>query len=306
MYGGGPQQGERGGGDDAALMAALAMAAAQEEAEKRRRVKFAEAALPLALLVILAIIFAVKLGFIDLSFLPFFNQPVDVLILTDSSSDVSIQRLIQVLQEQASYYKIKARVLQLSPNKRIFAQQLADADVVVLYETETYPTLSLQQRKEIAKYLKTGGKLIVVKNSGTYIPQCDVLGECDPNAREWVGWLELEDFMPVECYEEAACQPESVKNATLYTIDPEHPVMRGFESIEMGTVTSIKELQISKSGVDIADVYEGGIENPEAVFPGVTVSQGVFGVRVIHFNYDPWVTKNVFINAVLYLAGRSA
>jgi len=304
MYGGGAPQ-ERGGGDDAALMAALAMAAAAEEKKKKKTI-FAEAVLPVALLVILALIFAVKLGFINLSFLPFFNQPVDVLILTDNQTATEIQNTLQVLQKEASYYRIKVRVLQLSPTKRIYAQQLADADIVLLYQTSNEPTLSLIQRREIAKYLKAGGKMIVVKNSGTYVPECDVVGvNCNPNATMWVGWLELKDFMPVECTSEETCIPESVGTATLYTIDPEHPIMRGFEEVPLDNALVIKELQLSKNGIDIADIYEGGIDNPVGVYPGITVSSGLMGTKVIHFNYDPWMTKDIFIQAILYLAGRT-
>ncbi len=306
MYGGGaPQQGG-GGSDDAALMAALAMAAAQEEA-KKKKTAYMEAALPVALLVILALIFAVKLGFINLGFLPMFNQPVNVLLLTDDPTATSIQNTLKVLQKEASYYKIKVRVLSLSPNKRIYAQQLADADVVILYEVKDKPVLSLIQRREVAKYLKAGGKMIVVLNSGTYVPQCDVLGvNCNPNAEIWVGWLELKDFMPVDCSDEASCQPETAQKADLYTIDPEHPIMRGFEEVDLGDgVRAIKQLQLSKNGVDIADIYEGGIDNPTAVYPGITVTSGILGTKVIHFNYDPWITRDIFIQAILYLAGRT-
>ena len=311
MYGGAPQERTGGGsGEDTALMAALMAAAAQEEARKKKAA-YLEAALPVALLIILALIFAVKLGFIDMGFLPFFNKPVSVLILTDDSTAQEIQNTIYVLQKGASYYKIQVRTLALSPNRRIYAQQLADADVVMLYETKDKPVLSLIQRREIAKYLKAGGKMIVVKNSGTYVPECDLVGvECDPNEVQWAEWLEFKNYMPVECYTEEVCIPQTVSNAVIYTIDPDHPIMRGFEVIptESGktmTLEAIKDLQLSKSGIDVADIYEGGLDNPTAVFPGVTVSTSIAGTKVVHFNYDPWKTPNILVNTILYLSGRA-
>ena len=305
MYSGAGQGGGRGGGDDAALMAALMAAAAQEEAQKSKA-KYMEAALPVALLIILALIFAVKMGFIDLSVIPGFSQPVSVMILTDNPSDPAIQNTIQVLQSESSYYKIKTRTMTLTPNKRIFAQQFADTDVIILYETDPKPTLSKEQRLELQKYLKAGGKMIVILNSGTYIPQCDILGTgCDPSAREWVGWLYLSDFMPVECDNEEACVPESIDDSVLYTIDPDNPIMKGFEQIELPSPTAIKRLQLSKTGTDVADIYEGGIDNPKAVYLGITVSQNIFGGKVVHFNFEPWKIKYVLVNTVLYLSGKS-
>lgn len=307
MYPPPQQQGGSSGGNasEAALMAALAMAAAQEEAQSKK--KYVEAVLPVALLVILALIFAYKMGFIDLSFLPFLNRPVEVLILTDNPSSPQIQSVLQVLQRDASYYKIKVRTMTIGPNTRLNAKQLADADVVMLYQTSDTPVLTIIQRRELATYLKAGGKLIVVKDSGTYMPECDMGGvSCDPTKAIWVGWLRLEDFMPVDCGDEMSCKPESVASPTLYTIDPDHPIMQGFDKIELKQITAIKSLQLSKNGVDIADIYENGVDNPTAVMLGVTVSQGLLGTKVIHFNYEPYASRQVLINAILYLAGRAS
>ncbi len=304
MYPPPQQQGGEPNPNEAALMAALAMAAAQEEARHKKR--YAEAVLPVALLVILALIFAYKMGFIDLSFLPFLSKPVEVLILTDNPTSPQIQSILQVLQRDASYYKIKVRTMTIGPNTRLSAKQLADADVVMLYQTSNTPTLTNIQRRELATYLKAGGKLIVVKDSGTYMPECDMGGvSCDPNKAIWVGWMRLENFMPVDCSDETSCKPESVASPTLYTIDPDHPIMQGFDKINLKQITAIKNLQLSKNGVDIADIYENGVDNPTAVMLGVTISQGLLGTKVIHFNYEPYASRQILINAILYLAGRA-
>lgn len=305
MYGGGNPQ-ESKGGDDAALMAALAMAAAQEQSKKKNA--YAEAALPVALLIILALIFAVKLGFINLGGISLFSKPTTVLILTDDPTSQEIQATLQVLHKDASYYQIKTRTMTLTPNKRIYAKSLADADVIMLYEVDN-KVLSVEQRKELAKYLKAGGKLLVVKDSGTYVPQCDVLGtNCDPQAREWVGWMFLSDYMPVECDDEASCQPQSVSDAVIESIDTDNPIVKPFADrpINIGTTDAIVQLQPSDNGVDVADIYVGGVDNPQAVFPAITVSEGMFGTKVIHFNFDPWQSKALLINAILYLAGRAS
>ena len=299
MYGGGQQ----GGKDDAALMAALAMAAAQQE-EARKKTKFLEAALPVALLAILVLIFAVKLGFIDLSVIPIFQQPVTVLILTDNDASVEIRNLYTVLQQESSYYKIKPRKMIIRPTTRLSASQLADADVVILYQVDDM-VLTTKQRLELAKYVRNGGKLIVVLNSGTYTTECDVSYPCNASKKVWIGWKELKDFMPVECYEEASCRPTTLTDATLTTIDPDHPIMRGYDELTLGSVEVIKELQLSNTGVDIADIQKATGETVESLTLGITVSSGIFGTRVVHFNYDPWKTRNILINTILYLAGRS-
>ncbi len=321
-----PQQG--GGNEREALEAAMLMAALQEEQEKAKRAKFFEAVLPVALLAILAAIFAVKMGWINLSAIPFFSQPIDIVILTDNPNAVNIQNLYALLSKEATYYQLKVRVLQLKD--RFYVSQLSNADIVILYQTGSqgtsqtaYKVLSERQRKELAKYLSRGGKMIVVLDSGTWIPRSDILRFTDTSTGEtqqqyyFVGWWLLEDYIPVECPATGEIPSESsfcfiteeekstipTGNATLATIDIEHPIMKGFEKINIGETMYLNGVQPAPNGYIVADL-EVELDSGKISYPGVTIGQGITGTNVVHFNFQPELVRSVTINTILWLAGR--
>ncbi len=296
-------------------LAALAALAAASEAEERRakQAKYLEALLPLALLLILGVFIAAKMGFIDLSFIPGFAKTTRVMILTDDATSGDIQRLIQVLTYQyPRHQRIEVSKMSLSPMRRIYASQLADYDVVILYQVRD-KTLSMLQREEIARYVKNGGNLIVVLNSGTYMPRFDYYGDTQDASPVWSGWKDkyLREIMPVQCATEADCELAYASNARVATLNPDHPIMGGMEFYpESGSpiaVDYIPGIMEGPNGTTVADLeIISGEPSPNATvtatYPGIVVSSNIMGGKVVYFNYEPQQTPLLLINAIEWLS----
>ncbi len=318
MYGGGGQQGSgggQGGQDLNALYAAAMLAAAEEEQRKKQTYRYLEGLLPLVLLIILGIFIAAKMGMIDLSFIPGFAKTTKVLILTDNPTADEIQSLIKVLTYQ---YPRNQRIevatpMVLSPTRRIYASNLADYDVVILYEVQD-KMLSLMQRQELYNYVKNGGDLIVVLDSGTYMPAFDYYGTPGDQSPVWVGWKDpyMNQIMPVMCENEAACTIDSTDRARIATYMPDHPVMGGIEFYPESkaplSIRYIPGIVENKNGTTIADIeiLSGTEVSPSAIvtatYPGIVVSTNILGGKVIYFNYEPHKTPILLFNAIAWLS----
>jgi len=315
MYGGAPQQeGNSSGQDMSAALAAAMLAAAQEDEKKRQTYRYLEGLLPLILLVILGIFIAAKMGMIDLSFIPGFSKTIRVLILTDDPTAPDITSLINVLTYQYPRYQhIEVTKMALSPMRRIYASNLSDYKVVILYETKS-KMLSLSQREELYKYVKNGGNLIVVLDSGTYMPKFDYYGTPGDTSPVWTGWKDkyMGAIMPVTCDTPTDCSLSSTGSARIATLTPEHPIMGGMEFYpETGAPLAlhyIPGIVESANGTTIADVEivnaAGGLSpnsTVKATYPGIVVSTNIMGGKVVFFNYEPQKTPIILINTIEWL-----
>jgi len=178
---------------------------------------------------------------------------------------------------------------------------LSHYDIVMLDQTNSShrPMLSRQTAEAIEKYVRKGGKLIIVGNSG--IMRRD--------APEVVGWRALlGDIAPVDCILDiqnipTCLQPIRVRGQLL-TIDYEHPIVEGIERVPplQEDAYDFEVFNVATKGNEIAYIQEGTQSDVYHAkwYPGIVERRHILG-KVIYFNYDPGITPAILQKTIKYL-----
>ncbi len=316
MYGGGAPAGQAAGPapNDEALYAAAMMAAM--DGEKPKYSKYLESLLPLALLIILGAFLAAKMGLLPGTMFGM-GKTIHVLILTDDPNAPQIQDVVaSVAQGSGEYmgFTVDAEPESLVPSDPIYAETLSNYDVVVLYQLNS-KQLTDTQRDEFVKYVKNGGNLIIIKDSGTCDPEYGCMG--------WGGGA-IEDmgkYMPVRCISPTGqfmChygKPMSnvrmrffVDNAEL---NPAGAATRYFPGRPANVqINPLRGVMVAQNGVRVAVfyAYDGqGRQLPDSV-PAVVLSHsiGLSNGTIAFVNYNPSIKPfdKVFRRLIYYLSNK--
>lgn len=248
-----------------------------------------EGLIPLILIVIVAVLAGAFLGLWDIPFITP-TAPVRMLVIGQPS-----HATIAVLDESKDLvaYRIRdVHSLSVSPQ-----DQLAQFDIILLDQSHSAegPFMTRALGEGIQSFVRKGGKLIVVQSSG--ILRTD--------APEVVGWLaNFGDIMPVECTRDkhnvATCiQPMRIR-AELVKLDFDHDIMEGIERVP--ALPGLQPLQVETFDVAVKGKeigYLKDIDSPKW-YPGITERSHILG-KVIHFNYDPGLTRAIFQQTIKYL-----
>ncbi len=315
MYG--QQGGGKGDQVSPEMLYAAAMLAAAEEG-KKKPAKYLEGLLPLILLVILGFFLALKMGlFGDIASAIGMTKPVNVLILTDQPDAPEIKATVNVLtSDLARYLNIQPQVLKFKGTDTLYASMLAEYDIVMLYQVGD-KRLNYQSRKELKQYLERGGKLVIVKDSGTYMPGTD-LGRAED---VFVGWYLIgasadisKSYVPVSCGVEGPCTHIENVTGKIVSLQASHPIMQGIQKIPpeedryLTFPDVIDNLQLSPSGGTIVAQIEVVGEEAQGPFSESTylaiVARDLLppGGTVVHFNYDPYVVPVLLVNTIDWLS----
>ncbi len=262
----------------------------------KSRAMHLEGLIPLVLILIIVAFLGAKFGFWNLPFLPGMNQKISLLIIGAPSDNIN-----NVLFENRDLvqYRIKD-----APSMSINAkEQLAQYDVVMLNQsTLADKSITRQLGDALENYVKTGGKLITVMDSGIYRG-----GEMGI-AKDVTGWVgTIGDIVPVDCVPLAdntpSCtQPLNIRGQ-IVRADFSHPIMKGIEfapSLPGEEPYAITTFKISETGKEIA--YIKNMVTP-AYYPGIVEKNLVLG-KSIYFNYDPGLTPAIFEKTLEYLSGK--
>ncbi len=257
-----------------------------------------EALIPLILIVIIAAFLGHKFGIWTIPFLGGAEQ-VQILVIGQPSVD-----MLADLDNQRDlvYYRVKdASDLDAAPQ-----QQLAQYDLVLLdqhlganpYEKSVSRTLG----EALENYVRTGGKLIVVMDSGIYrsggIYGTGVAGDV-------IGWkATFGDIIPVECDLGAndipTCTQPIYTTGRIHRLDFDHKIMEGIEvapaDIRYGPLNIIT-FDVKPTGTQVA--YTKHIATASN-FPAIVEKKLLIG-KVIYFNYDPAMTPGIWQNTLEYL-----
>lgn len=253
-----------------------------------------EGLIPLILLVIVAVLAGAWIGLWDIPGLDF-NRPAKMLVLGRPS-----QLTMEALNASKDLVRPTYRdtdFLGITPE-----HMLSQYDMVMLDQTNSSfrPYLSRQLGSALEEYVRKGGKLIIVGNSG--ILRSD--------APEVVGWrANMGDIAPVECTADIRGVPSCLQpirvNGTIYTLDYEHPIVEGIErvpAVPFEGPIPFEVYDVAVHGNEIAYIQEGtDLDVYRAKwYTGIVERRHLLG-KVIYFNYDPGLTRAILQNTIKYL-----
>ncbi|HIP74440.1 MAG TPA: hypothetical protein EYH14_02210 [Euryarchaeota archaeon] len=313
MYGGDSQQG--GKGDDAALLAALAAAAMQQE-QKPKYSKYLEGLLPLILLLILGGFLAVRMGIIP-AHLPGFTKAYDVLILTDDPEAREIKELQSVLQTGSGGYLQITTIpytTELDPEFPVSADQLGNYDIVILYQIRD-KILTLSQRDELSIYLRGGGKLIIVRDSGTCYPASELLSGATVTQPICTGWgggirYDLGEYIPVRCVsaDGGACKTTTIHNVRIRFLDPRseltpNPGNPYYPSKDgrISRVTVLQNVRPAGMGRAVAKFQVMSGDKVVDTYYAIIAAEGFLGYKVVFLNYDPYQFPHILYKIIQWM-----
>ena len=257
-----------------------------------------EALIPLILIVIIAAFLGHKFGLWTIPFLGGAEQ-VQVLVIGQPSVD-----LLADLDNQRDlvYYRVKdAADLDAAPQ-----EQLAQYDIVLLdqhlgmtpYEKSVSRTLG----EAIENYVRTGGKLITVMDSGIY-RSGGIYGT--GVASDVIGWkATFGDIIPVECdlgpNDVPTCKQPIATIGKIYRLDFDSKIMEGIEVAPADPrygPLSILTFDVKPTGQQVAYIKHIATASN---YPAIVEQKLLIG-KSIYFNYDPAMTPGIWQNTLEYL-----
>jgi len=257
-----------------------------------------EGLIPLILIIIIA---AFLLHKFDIIQIPFLSQaePIQMLIIGQPSVDLFIDL---DNQKDLVYYQEKdPAAMEVAPKER-----LAQYDLVLLDQhmgaTPYEKSVSRVLGEALENYVKTGGKLIVVMDSGIY-RSGGIYGTSV--ASDVIGWkATFGDTIPVECdlgrNNVPTCTQPIVVTGKVYREDLDHKIMEGIEvapaSPSYGPLTMVT---FNVKPTDNQVAFIKNIATP-SYYPAIVEKRLIIG-KSIYFNYDPAMTPGIWQNTLEYL-----
>jgi hypothetical protein len=175
---------------------------------------------------------------------------------------------------------------------------LAEYDIVVLDQhLESSKEVSRQLGEAVQDYVSSGGKFILVMDSGIR----------RTNDSAILGWeATFGDIVPVSCDKEGALDQPSCLTKThvagkIYRADYKHPIMKGIdEAPREGGVYLVETLPVNMTGRQVAWIESYPFENQSDQYPAIVEQKLVLG-KSLYFGYDPGISKGIFDATLEYL-----
>jgi len=257
-----------------------------------------EGLIPLILIIIIAAFLLHKFDIIQIPFLAK-AEPIQMLIIGQPSVDLFIDL---DNQKDLVYYQEKdPAAMEVAPKER-----LAQYDLVLLDQhmgaTPYEKSVSRVLGEALENYVKTGGKLIVVMDSGIY-RSGGIYGTSV--ASDVIGWkATFGDTIPVECdlgrNNVPTCTQPIVVTGKVYREDLDHKIMEGIEvapaSPSYGPLTMVT---FNVKPTDNQVAFIKNIATP-SYYPAIVEKRLIIG-KSIYFNYDPAMTPGIWQNTLEYL-----
>ena len=249
-----------------------------------------EGIIPLILIIVIIAFLGNQFGFWSIPGLTE-KGPIDMLII--GSPSVEFQSVLNQSKDLVRYDVRQAN--RLTTNARDI---LAQYDVVVLDQhLEADKEVSRQLGEAIQKYVSSGGKFILVMDSGIR----------RTNDAAILGWeATFGDIVPVKCDREGASdQPSCLKRihvtGKIYRDDYDHPIMKGIEEAPMeGGAYLLETFPVNVTGKQIAWIERYPFENQAEQYPAIVEKKLVVG-KSLYFGFDPGTAKGIFDATLKYL-----
>jgi len=251
-----------------------------------------EGIIPIIIIVIVVLLIVFKTNLIASGASLFKTGGVSVLVVgspyPDFKSVLTDQEAKDIIKEVRF---VTVESIQHNPKERIKGY-----DVIILDQSlSSDKSITRTLGEAIADYVKTGGRLIVVLNSGIERPG-------DPSV---VGWkATFGNIVPVSCdptlYSSPSCKNTLHISGILYAIKEDHPIMQGIEKVpalESAGLLQTETYDVGVTGTEIAYLEDA---RSKKTYPAIVEAPLLLG-KVIYFNYDPALSKAIFYNTMKYL-----
>ncbi|MFH1752091.1 MAG: hypothetical protein ABH821_04105 [archaeon] len=250
-----------------------------------------EALVPIILILIIGVFLAAKFDLIDVPYLSD-STPAKILVIGQPS-----QETMSVFEEATNRDVVKtvriADAETIEHNTNVINQY----DIIWLDQSmQADKTIPRRVGEAIADYVGTGGKLVIVQNSG-------IKREGDISVLGWKATFG--DIVPVSCADygltegQPSCLDPQVAVGVIYAADEEHKIMQGtyrFPILESQGYLSITLYPVAVDGKEIAYFKD---ERTDKYYPAI-VEKSFLG-KVIYFNYNPGIAEDVLIRTIQYL-----
>lgn len=205
------------------------------------------------------------------------------------------QETLKILKENTDVTIKSAAELENKPG-----EQLREDDAKGRQYKIVFLDQSNQQDKSISASLATafddwvrsGGKLVIVKDSGIYTP-----GSLEPN-----GWENLKRISPMGCKRliegKPSCTYPATVKAKIVSQKRDHAIMKGVDMFPTKTEDrlTLTTFPIERIGTELAYIEADTGET----YTAIVESKLIIG-KVLYFNYDPGMTPQILKQTILYL-----
>lgn len=258
-----------------------------------------EGLIPLVLILIIGLFLAFNFGIIDrhTPIIGSLATSVDVLgknkvkmLIVGSTS----QEVIDILNDNRDiieYHMKTTDTLERNP-----VEQLAEYKIVMLDQTqEADKTVSKKLGEAIQRFVKNGGKFILVGDSGIR----------RPDTFDVIGWENtFGDIVPVKCdrvvNNQPTCTNKLIVRGKLYREDEDHKMLEGIDMFPSEPMRDaiFETFDVTSDGKELAYLQSTGID--KKTYPAVVEKRLVIG-KSIYFNYNPGITRGIFESTLDYL-----
>ncbi len=256
-----------------------------------------EGIIPIVIIVIVILLIAFKTNIFTGSSNLFGGNGSSVLIIGSPSPNL---QMVLNNAENKDIIKEKRNVtmdaLLYNPTERIKGY-----DIIILDQTlSADKSITRTAGEAITSFVKSGGSLVVVLNSGIE----------RPGDTSVIGWKPtFGDIIPVSCnptlYNIPSCKQQLRVNGIIYanrynSKQGAYKIMYGIEKVpalEAAGLISTETYPITVEGTELAYIVDS---RTGTYYPAIVEKPLLLG-KVIYFNYDPGLAEAIFINTLKYL-----
>jgi len=258
-----------------------------------------EGLIPVILLIIIGVASLNYFNVIDIPYLPKGTTHVQLLFIGEPSLGERV-----VLDNDSYFLTYRSRMASTFGNGA--SEELHQYDIVILDQSQTGDkSVTTSLGEAIQNYVKKGGKLIVVGNSGVY----QNVGLYGATATDVIGWkATFGSIMPAECVLGSDNVPTCAEGRAetvvgrIYQQDFDHPIMMGIPQSppegEVPYTLAAYPVQADEGAKTIAYLKS---ENTPKTYSAILEKKNFPFGTVVYFNYDPGLTPGIFQNTIKYL-----
>ncbi|MFH0970817.1 MAG: hypothetical protein V1776_05155 [Candidatus Diapherotrites archaeon] len=258
-----------------------------------------EALIPIILIVVIGFLLLARLGVVDSS-TPLVGPIVSIIspnatarVLVIGAPSIELMTVLQANKDMVGNPIIKAaEAFSRNPEN-----QLTQYDIVILDQTgQISKEIPRQLGDALQGYVKTGGKLIIVQDSGIERPA----------ALDILGWkANFGSIVPVNCDiildGQPTCKRPIVVVGVIWQQDYKHPIMLGIERVPAQAEAGYLGLTVFDVGVTGNEIAYIEDARTGKNFPAIVEHAQLGGGKVIYFNYNPGITAGILENTIKYL-----